>query len=370
VRRCLAGTVDWKQFLALAQRHRVIPHAYTVLNDVASDLVPPAAMEHLRDHYRANAQRNLQMAQELASIGRALNDAAIPAMCLKGLATAIQVYGGVHGRQFRDLDILVPEEHIVHASVVLNNLGYHERTVPIASLGTTQLKHLMRLNKELKFVKRGEPPFLVELHWSLTEHDSVFSIKPGQLWSAGENFRLGRARFHTLPQAENNVFLAWHGSMHRWKRLSWLFDWYRTLESTPDLNWRSVSDLASQFGARRYLELGVRVLERLEFSIPGQGSREVFGRRTSRRAERTANLALQAMLADEGEHIEDTLNSLCWLYRMSTTWRPVVDTILRAFAPHVEDLTCGSRWAYAHRWWRMLCLSRNVVAARMSRKTI
>jgi len=221
--RKAAGDIDWTAFMRLIERHRVVPHAFLALSHSAGDLVPQSAMDDLVRRFQENAIKNLRTAGELARICGAMNEAGIPLMCIKGPALAMQIYGGLQCRQFKDLDLFVPPEHTVRAAGLLNELGYREQTAPLTSLRPSQRKRLMKFYKHVTLTNPSIPGVIVELHWEITDFGQ-FSIAAERLWDDSHQLVLGKGRFHVHPPEEQIVFLAWHGGMHRWKRLSWLFD--------------------------------------------------------------------------------------------------------------------------------------------------
>ena len=87
IRSCLAEDIDWSLLLSQAQRHCVIPHAHSVLREVAADLVPAPTLARFHGSFSKIATKNLRYAAELSKIVRALNGRQVPVICLK-LTTA------------------------------------------------------------------------------------------------------------------------------------------------------------------------------------------------------------------------------------------------------------------------------------------
>lgn len=115
-------TGDWGELIQQAQAHRVI----ALLADRCAELptVPrlTAGLLFALDAY-ARADDNLRR-EEYASTLRALSDAGIRAVTLKGFPLSHLVYARPHHRSYKDLDILVAEADLDGATEVLGAAGF------------------------------------------------------------------------------------------------------------------------------------------------------------------------------------------------------------------------------------------------------
>ena len=87
-----------------------MPLLYRTLNSTCSDAVPKPTLQELREHFYANAGRNLFLAKELIKVLHLLESHEIPAIAYKGPTLAVSIYGNLALRQVGDLDILVHEQ--------------------------------------------------------------------------------------------------------------------------------------------------------------------------------------------------------------------------------------------------------------------
>jgi hypothetical protein len=100
-----------------------MPLLYRTLNSVCSDAVPKPTLEELREHFYANAGRDLFLGKELIKVLHLLESHEIRAIAYKGPTLAVSVYGNLAFREFGDLDILVREQY-QRGAVYVNAQGY------------------------------------------------------------------------------------------------------------------------------------------------------------------------------------------------------------------------------------------------------
>jgi hypothetical protein len=119
----IARLIDWPRLIRLAEHHGVTPLLFQALRN-ATDSVPPAILDELRNRYQHIARKNLEFTKELFRVLECLEAHAIPAIPLKGPVLAETVYGDLALRDFSDLDVLVQPENVLKAKAVLGALGY------------------------------------------------------------------------------------------------------------------------------------------------------------------------------------------------------------------------------------------------------
>jgi hypothetical protein len=78
----IARVIEWPRLIRLAEHHGVTPLLYQALHN-ASDSVPPAILDELRNRYQHTARKNLQFTAELFRILDCLEAHAIPAVPMK-----------------------------------------------------------------------------------------------------------------------------------------------------------------------------------------------------------------------------------------------------------------------------------------------
>ena len=76
--------IEWTYLVEIARTHAVMPLLYRTLNSTCSDAVPKETLEELREHFYANAGRNLFLAKELLKLLHLFEAHEIPAIPYKG----------------------------------------------------------------------------------------------------------------------------------------------------------------------------------------------------------------------------------------------------------------------------------------------
>src|SRR5262249_35093242 len=124
IRDLASKDIDWAYLLRTARAHGVMPLFYRSLNSTCPDTVPEPILVELRQHFYANAGRNLFLAKELLTVVQCLEGHKIPSIPYKGPVLATSVYGNLAFREFGDLDILVRERDYNLAQRVLIDQGF------------------------------------------------------------------------------------------------------------------------------------------------------------------------------------------------------------------------------------------------------
>src|SRR5437763_10051456 len=106
------GAIDWTKVLQLAEQHGVRPMLLQSLKAVCWDAIPAPTQLELERFYRANAQKNFLFAVKLLRVIGECKKNHIPSVPIKGPVLAQALYGDLSLREFCDLDVLVPEEHV------------------------------------------------------------------------------------------------------------------------------------------------------------------------------------------------------------------------------------------------------------------
>src|SRR5215207_3022601 len=247
----LREEIDWAYILQMALRHRVAPLLYWNLNAICPEDIPEQVLAQLRNHFRANSQRNLLLTGELLRLLRALEAQAVPAVPYKGPALAIDAYGNLAFREFGDLDILVRKRDVRKARVVLASMGYQQQE----QLAGAQEEAFLRSQCEYIFV--NDTGCVVEVHWAIVPRKISFSFDTEDLWTRLEHTMLGGDTVSTFSPEDTLLILCVHGSKHRWRRLTWICDVAELINAHQDLNWQEVMAQAAALGSERMLLLGL-----------------------------------------------------------------------------------------------------------------
>ncbi len=121
---CLEAEEEWTYLVETALAHGVMPLLYRSLHAACPNAVPKEILEQLRDHFYANAARNLFLTKELLKLLHLLEAHKILAIPYKGPILAAFIYGNLALREFGDLDILVQERDYQRAQYLLIRQGF------------------------------------------------------------------------------------------------------------------------------------------------------------------------------------------------------------------------------------------------------
>jgi Uncharacterised nucleotidyltransferase len=124
IKSLIEKDIEWTYLVQIARTHRVMPLLYRTLHSTCRDAVPKEILEQLRDHFYANAGRNLFLTKKLLKLLHLFEAHKIPAIPYKGPALAASIYGNLALREFGDLDILVHERDYQHAQHLLIGQGF------------------------------------------------------------------------------------------------------------------------------------------------------------------------------------------------------------------------------------------------------
>jgi len=208
---------EWTKVVLAAQRHRVESQLVARLADFGRP--PPAILQSLRDEARHAARTSLMQVRETARLATSFRRAKIRVIALKGVALSVQLERDATQRHSRDIDLLVSEDSLLDADLVLRRAGYEMQGPEIADAGP--IYH--RWNKEIKYF-HPQNQTLVELHYRLVDNAALLNYKFDELWTEHDTVAVGDAEVAVMPRRRLALFLCAHGATHAWERLCWLID--------------------------------------------------------------------------------------------------------------------------------------------------
>jgi hypothetical protein len=243
----LEQPLAWDRFLDLVRAYEILPLVTANLKRLCFPRVPAAIQSQLEELFRANAVRNLLLADELARVLSRLAEAHVPAIPLKGVALAESLYGDAALRVCADLDLLVAPQHFAAAFDCLISAGY------AAEFSSTRLVALTaRHGKDLGLMRQdGSSWYPVQLHAGLIWGGRVERAVMQEIWRDAR-----AADFHGAPALALSpewefLYLAVHAARHGASQLKWLadidqlcrrgsLDWQRVREVSRRLKWDRV----------------------------------------------------------------------------------------------------------------------------------
>jgi len=254
----MRGSLDWDYVRVQVERHGIHPLLHRTLERLPDEPVPPAMRSWLAAGARRMAFRNLTQMQELVRLVQRLEAEGLPAIAFKGPLLAHRGYGNVAFRRFKDLDLLLPREHIARATDLLAAEGY----TPERVLSPTDAQAHIDAQLGYEWVHEGKQT-LVELHWAFFFDIYSFNLTPERIWQRHVRERVGTHAIRALHPEHLLLYLCAHGTKHRWKRVSWITDVAECVRAYPNLAWEQLHVLAQELRCTRMLYLGLHLAREL-----------------------------------------------------------------------------------------------------------
>lgn len=248
----LGGPMDWQRVLADARSFGVMPLLHHHLHARAG--LPGAVRQDLAGFYQRQSLQSLRLFTVLGRVGRALDQAGVPFLLLKGAILAPWLYGDPALRPMTDLDLLIRPEHRQEAQQALAGLGFQAK-------GEEAGHYNGQADQEVEWALGHPPPLYLDRVCRLELHVAVLQrggADDGRMlravWAAPARLPEGT----TLALDHQVLFLAGHLHKHvrldGWANLYWLSDLHELLRREgANLDGARLTALAAQVGEARAL---------------------------------------------------------------------------------------------------------------------
>ncbi len=161
--------------------------------------VPSVQRDALESRNRLQALRSARLAEALGRLADRFDAAGQAFLLLKGPYVATRFYGDPRGREYIDLDLLVPTASRARACRLVEAAGYLRQSRLIGGERLTSL-----FVHGFDFAAHDAN---IDLHWCLSRHPSVH-VDEGALFPARETYPVGGRRFGVLSAEIEVVFHA------------------------------------------------------------------------------------------------------------------------------------------------------------------
>ncbi len=225
--RAWEADVDWDGHIEDAS-YRLLPLAYDNLLRAGHD---QPIMQKLKGIYRHAWYRNQTGLARLGGLLRALREAGVATMVLKGAALIVTHYKSYGLRPMSDGDILVKEHDVATAIDVLTARGwtFEPPAVGIALNSLMAARHAVALRD----AKSNE----IDLHWHVLQEN----CQPGadrSFWEGSVEIEIAGERTRTLNDTDQLLHVCVHGA--RWNEMPpmrWVADAMMILRHSPAIDW-------------------------------------------------------------------------------------------------------------------------------------
>lgn len=250
VRELIAQGPDWERLISLSLFHRLTAFLYMHLNAVASDLVSNEVLGLLKSHYVHFSSRALRQTAELLDILNLLNNNDVLAVPYKGPDLATRIYGNLALRYYSDLDIIVKQQDVLAARILLENAGFRAKH-PTSKAA----QHFLVRNRHSDlFLRAGGST--IELHWAFVDGETSFPVSLEDLQSRLHESEMGGSKIQVFAAEDLLLILCVHGATHRWDRLEWLCGLGELIRQA-ELDWSEILTEAGKHRIDKILLLGL-----------------------------------------------------------------------------------------------------------------
>ena len=211
---------DWTRVARLATREVAIPQLWRAISNSEHD-APADVAQYLRSTAVMTDLQMQQLSLRLQSTLRALSDAGIPVMLLKGAALGALRDPSFRSRSMTDVDLLVHEANIARAKTAIISAGWPE----------TKNEVYLALLQDAHHVPPFEDPLLpglrLELHRHIFPDDHSFAFGEANLWAEA---RSAPPPFETAL-VPTDVQMVMHAAVHWAWQHQMAFGTWRTMRS-------------------------------------------------------------------------------------------------------------------------------------------
>jgi hypothetical protein len=279
---------------------RLLPMLYHALHKHG---VSDPWMGRLKNVYRQTWVDNTLRFHLAATVLRALHEAGIQTMLLKGPALALRYYGDLGLRPMEDVDILVPTHQGPAALDILKGLGW---TPAFECVGFTEGEAL-EVGHAYPFRKpRGQA---VDLHWHVF-YQRVTSNADSEFWAAACPVTLSGVSTQTLCPADHLL----HVCVHAMERAWW------GGERRPNLRWVADAMIILRNAAQELdWDRLLTQAQRLQFVLPMREALDYLHERVGAQIPATALARIRTLPVPLAERVAERART-----RPSRQWGPWV----------------------------------------------
>ena len=255
--------IEWDLFARVVARHRVEGLVHDGLRR-AGVAPPPAVADRLAAAAGAIVRENLRFAAASARLTRALTQAGVPHLFVKGVTLNMLAYGTLGLKRAWDIDLAVDPAAYDAAWIAMEAAGF--RPVSPAGATTAEQRHAaLARNKHSEWTDAapdGPRGIAVELHGSLT--DNPLMLPDLRIGAATQAVAVAPGlALPTLPPDALFAYLCVHGATHAWSRLKWIADVAALLGPAAPAEVERLHRAAAAQGAGRSSGQALLLIERL-----------------------------------------------------------------------------------------------------------
>ena len=284
LRELLRKGIDHRALICLAAGHGVRPSLLDCLGELSWETVPDDVKADLDRFRQSHLLKSLNLAGELHRLAASLSDRSIPFVAFKGPTLALALYGGLAGREYNDVDVIVPERRIDDAEDVIGSMGY------ASPQGDRTFRRAFLAAQRQYAFSRADDGASIDLHWGFSGTHVPFPIAPDEIWQDAPLLSVGGRDVPVLSAPNLALLLAGHGTKESWAMLKWVSDFARLIDRHRTIDWEALHARAQARGCGGAVLLGCALAkELLDFAVPQALASRIAG--SDRVRKRTAAIA-------------------------------------------------------------------------------
>jgi hypothetical protein len=284
LRELLRKGIDHRALIYLAAGHGVRPSLLDCLGELSWETVPDDVKADLDRFRQSHLLKSLNLAGELHRLAASLSDRSIPFVAFKGPTLALALYGGLAGREYNDVDVIVPERRIDDAEDVIGSMGY------ASPQGDRTFRRAFLAAQRQYAFSRADDGAAIDLHWGFSGTHVPFPIAPDEIWQDAPLLSVGGRDVPVLSAPNLALLLAGHGTKESWAMLKWVSDFARLIDRHRTIDWEALHARAQARGCGGAVLLGCALAkELLDFAVPQALASRIAG--SDRVRKRTAAIA-------------------------------------------------------------------------------
>ncbi|MGA9773949.1 MAG: nucleotidyltransferase family protein [Blastocatellia bacterium] len=259
------GATDWPLLVKTAEHHGLASLVFASLKKSGLlNAAPKSAIETLRLAYVRASVANQQAFQELASLVDCFEREKIELIILKGGALAGTIYPEIALRPMGDVDLLIAPDAVERTASLLVGQGYIAYTEMADGFAN-------RFSVEQAFLKKGNRPSQIDLHWHAFTTPYYFERTP-LAWFQQRTMEISinNRRAVAFSPTAQLLHLSVHYMMHSYRRLIWSYDMALLVARCyGEIDWEDLIESATEFGLSQVLyEALSEVRQRWGVSVP------------------------------------------------------------------------------------------------------
>jgi len=284
LRELLRRGIDHRALMRLAAGHGVRPSLLDCLGELSWEAVPDDAKADLERFRQSHLLKSLALAGELHRLAALLSQRSIPFVSFKGPTLALTLYGGLAGREYNDVDVIVPQGRIDEAEDEIESLGY------ASPQGDRAFRRAFLASQRQYAFVRADDGAAIDLHWGFSGAHVPFPLAPDEIWPDAPVLSVGGRDVPVLAPPNLALLLAGHGTKENWAMLKWVSDFARMIDRHRGLDWEALHARAQARGCGGAVLLGCAMAEELlDVAVPQTLASRVAG--SDRARKQTAAMA-------------------------------------------------------------------------------